>query len=68
MTLQAHGLRRVYGRGDSRVEALRGVSLEVAAGAAPAAPASSGSLLAATALGAVAMLGALALRRKDGNP
>ncbi|MDP7243535.1 MAG: hypothetical protein QF899_03445, partial [Candidatus Poseidoniia archaeon] len=39
-------------------------SLEVAAGAAPAAPASSGSLLAATALGAVAMLGALALRRR----
>ena len=31
-TLQAHGLRRVYGSGDSRVEALRGVSLEVAAG------------------------------------
>lgn len=31
-TLQARGLRRVYGTGDSRVEALAGVSLEVAAG------------------------------------
>ena len=31
-TLQAHDLRRVYGNGDSRVEALRGVSLEVAGG------------------------------------
>ena len=31
-TLQAHNLRRVYGSGDSRVEALRGVSLEVAGG------------------------------------
>ena len=31
-TLQAHDLRRVYGSGDSRVEALRGVSLEVAGG------------------------------------
>ena len=30
-TLQAHDLCRVYGSGDSRVEALRGVSLEVAA-------------------------------------
>ncbi|HIL32880.1 MAG TPA: hypothetical protein EYG25_01115, partial [Candidatus Poseidoniales archaeon] len=39
-------------------------SLEVAAGAAPVAPASSGSLFAAAALGAVAMLGALALRRR----
>ncbi|MDP7474239.1 MAG: hypothetical protein QGH00_04660, partial [Candidatus Poseidoniia archaeon] len=39
-------------------------TLEVATGAAPAAPASSGSLFAATALGAVAMLGALALRRR----
>jgi hypothetical protein len=39
-------------------------SLEVTAGAAPVAPASSGSLLAAAALGAVAMLGALALRRR----
>ncbi len=39
-------------------------TLEVVAGATPAAPASSGSLLAAAALGAVAMLGALALRRR----
>ena len=31
-TLQAHDLHRVYGSGDSRVEALRGVSLEVTAG------------------------------------
>ena len=31
-TLQAHDLRKAYGSGDSRVEALRGVSLEVAAG------------------------------------
>ena len=31
-TLQAHDLRRVYGSGDSRVEALRGVSLKVAGG------------------------------------
>ena len=31
-TLQARDLRRVYGSGDSRVEALRGVSLEVARG------------------------------------
>ena len=31
-TLQARDLRRVYGSGDSRVEALRGVSLEVAGG------------------------------------
>ena len=43
-------------------------TLEVAAGAAPSAPASSGSLLAAAALGAVAMLGALALRRKEEKP
>ncbi|MBV07147.1 MAG: hypothetical protein CMA55_02445, partial [Euryarchaeota archaeon] len=39
-------------------------TLEVATGAAPVAPASSGSLFAAAALGAVAMLGALALRRR----
>ena len=32
LTLQAHDLRRVYGSGDSRVEALRGVSLEVDGG------------------------------------
>ena len=31
-TLQAHDLHRVYGSGDSRVEALRGVSLAVAGG------------------------------------
>ncbi len=31
-TLQAHDLHRVYGSGDSRVEALRGVSLEVDGG------------------------------------
>ena len=30
--LQAHDLHRVYGQGDSRVEALRGVSLELAGG------------------------------------
>ncbi len=40
------------------------MTLEVTAGAAPVAPASSGSLFAAAALGAVAMLGALALRRR----
>jgi putative ABC transport system ATP-binding protein len=31
-TLQARDLRKVYGQGDSRVEALRGVSLELAGG------------------------------------
>ena len=31
-TLEAHGLHKVYGRGASRVEALRGVGLEVSAG------------------------------------
>ncbi len=32
LTLQAHNLHKVYGRGDGRVEALRGVSLELAPG------------------------------------
>ncbi|MDP6364078.1 MAG: hypothetical protein QF519_04240, partial [Candidatus Poseidoniia archaeon] len=48
----------------SNVVETQATTLEVAAGAAPAAPASGGSLLAAAALGAVAMLGALALRRR----